>query len=440
MIVTRLAAKLPALLAICLLASAAAQAQGNADDANVHYTVKAGDNMSTLAQRHLQDEGDLAEVARVNQIPNIHRVQVGRVIKIPRQILKYTPAQATVTQINCTTALRLDGEQSQDLKPGSILREGDVLRIPAGCRLSMSFEDQATVRLLSGAVVQLKTLRRNAFDAAPQVHLELLNGRLSAKVPTRAQPNAPFQVTTPSSMAGIRGTQFRAGFEADQGNAQVEVLNGAVAAQGLADTQIARLETQHGMAIASHGKAFEVERLLPAPRFEQLAIAASGNAPAALHFAPPAQARRFSLTTSQDANFSAILSTQFTEQARIDAPNLSAKADFYQWAAISGTGVMGLESQFAICQGYQTANAWRCNVPFNFVGLTEPRLRLEKIDNTGALVVMDGPIRATEDSLLVFKGLPTGQYRWRIDFQVTPGQSGHEEGQFELIALPTPNA
>jgi hypothetical protein len=440
MIVTRLAAKLPALLAICLLASAAAQAQGNADDAHVHYTVKAGDNMSTLAQRHLQDEGDLAEVARVNQIPNIHRVQVGRVIKIPRQILKYTPAQATVTQINCTTALRLDGEQSQDLKPGSILREGDVLRIPAGCRLSMSFEDQATVRLLSGAVVQLKTLRRNAFDAAPQVHLELLNGRLSAKVPTRAQPNAPFQVTTPSSMAGIRGTQFRAGFEADQGNAQVEVLNGAVAAQGLADTQIARLETQHGMAIASHGKAFEVERLLPAPRFEQLAIAASGNAPAALHFAPPAQARRFSLTTSQDANFRAILSTQFTEQARIDAPNLSAKADFYQWAAISGTGVMGLESQFAICQGYQTANAWRCNVPFNFVGLTEPRLRLEKIDNTGALVVMDGPIRATEDSLLVFKGLPTGQYRWRIDFQVTPGQSGHEEGQFELIALPTPNA
>jgi hypothetical protein len=440
MIVPRLAAKLPALLAICLLASAAAQAQGNADDAHVHYTVKAGDNMSTLAQRHLQDEGDLAEVARVNQIPNIHRVQVGRVIKIPRQILKYTPAQATVTQINCTTALRLDGEQSQDLKPGSILREGDVLRIPAGCRLSMSFEDQATVRLLSGAVVQLKTLRRNAFDAAPQVHLELLNGRLSAKVPTRAQPNAPFQVTTPSSMAGIRGTQFRAGFEADQGNAQVEVLNGAVAAQGLADTQIARLETQHGMAIASHGKAFEVERLLPAPRFEQLAIAASGNAPAALHFAPPAQARRFSLTTSQDANFRAILSTQFTEQARIDAPNLSAKADFYQWAAISGTGVMGLESQFAICQGYQTANAWRCNVPFNFVGLTEPRLRLEKIDNTGALVVMDGPIRATEDSLLVFKGLPTGQYRWRIDFQVTPGQSGHEEGQFELIALPTPNA
>ena len=191
---------------------------------------------------------------------------------------------------------------------------------------------------------------------------------------------------------------------------------------------------------AAQGKAFDVERLLPAPRFEQLAIAASGNAPAALHFAPPAHALLFILTTSQDANYSAILSTQYTDQARVDAPNLSAKADFFQWAAISGTGVMGLESQFAICQGYQTANAWRCNVPFNFAGLTEPRLRLEKIDNTGALVVMDGPIRATEDSLLVFKGLPSGQYRWRIDFQVTPGQKDHNEGQFELIALPAPNA
>ena len=437
---TRQPFMLPALVAMSWLASAAALAQHEADDAHVHYTVQAGDNLSTLAQRHLQDFSDLAEVVRVNQIRNIHRVPVGRVIKIPRQILKYTPAQATISQINCTTALRLDGAQSQDLKPGSTLTEGDVLRIPAGCRLSMSFEDQATVRLLSGAVVQLKTLRRNAFDANPQVHLELLDGRLSAKVPTRAQPNAPFQVTTPSSLAGIRGTQFRVGFEASQGNAQVEVLSGAVAAQGLADTFTSRLETLQGLAISAQGKAFGVERLLPAPRFEQLAIAASGNAPAALHFAPPAQARRFSLTTSQDANFSAILSTQYTDQARVDAPNLSAKADFFQWSAISGTGVMGLESQFAICQGYQTANAWRCNVPFNFAGLTEPRLRLEKIDNTGALVVMDGPIRATEDSLLVFKGLPSGQYRWRIDFQVTPGQKDHNEGQFELIALPAPNA
>lgn len=437
---TRQPFMLPALVAMSWLASAAALAQHEADDAHVHYTVQAGDNLSTLAQRHLQDFSDLAEVVRVNQIRNIHRVPVGRVIKIPRQILKYTPAQATISQINCTTALRLDGAQSQDLKPGSTLTEGDVLRIPAGCRLSMSFEDQATVRLLSGAVVQLKTLRRNAFDANPQVHLELLDGRLSAKVPTRAQPNAPFQVTTPSSLAGIRGTQFRVGFEASQGNAQVEVLSGAVAAQGLADTFTSRLETLQGVAIAAQGKAFGVERLLPAPRFEQLAIAASGNAPAALHFAPPAQARRFSLTTSQDANFSAILSTQYTEQARVDAPNLSAKADFFQWSAISGTGVMGLESQFAICQGYQTANAWRCNVPFNFAGLTEPRLRLEKIENTGPLVVMDRAIHSTDDNLLVFKGLPSGQYRWRIDFQVTPGQKDHNEGQFELIALPAPNA
>ena len=437
---TRQPFMLPALVAMSWLASAAALAQHEADDAHVHYTVQAGDNLSTLAQRHLQDFSDLAEVVRVNQIRNIHRVPVGRVIKIPRQILKYTPAQATISQINCTTALRLDGAQSQDLKPGSTLTEGDVLRIPAGCRLSMSFEDQATVRLLSGAVVQLKTLRRNAFDANPQVHLELLDGRLSAKVPTRAQPNAPFQVTTPSSLAGIRGTQFRVGFEASQGNAQVEVLSGAVAAQGLADTFTSRLETMQGVAIAAQGKAFGVERLLPAPRFEQLAIAASGNAPAALHFAPPAQARRFSLTTSQDANFSAILSTQYTDQARVDAPNLSAKADFFQWSAISGTGVMGLESQFAICQGYQTANAWRCNVPFNFAGLTEPRLRLEKIENTGPLVVMDRAIHSTDDNLLVFKGLPSGQYRWRIDFQVTPGQLDHNEGQFELIALPAPNA
>lgn len=70
---TRQPFMLPALVAMSWLASAAALAQHEADDAHVHYTVQAGDNLSTLAQRHLQDFSDLAEVVRVNQIRNIHR-------------------------------------------------------------------------------------------------------------------------------------------------------------------------------------------------------------------------------------------------------------------------------------------------------------------------------------------------------------------------------
>jgi hypothetical protein len=76
----------------------------------------------------------------------------------------------------------------------------------------------------------------------------------------------------------------------------------------------------------------------------------------------------------------------------------------------------------------------------NYFDLTLFKRFLEKIENTGTLVVMDRAIHSTDDNLLVFKGLPSGQYRWRIDFQVTPGQMDHNEGQFELIALPAPNA
>jgi hypothetical protein len=208
------------------------------DDAHVAYTVKAGDVLSVLAQQFLQNPAALQTVARINRIANIHRVSAGRVIKIPRDLLKYVTASAQVTHLRCTEVLRLDGPAAQEIRLGSTLTEGAVLRIPPGCQFTMTLEDNASVRLLSGAVVRITTLRRNAFDPSPEVTIDLLDGRAYVNVPQKRPPgDAPFRVLTPTSVAGIRGTQFRVGFDSEVRSSQLEVVSGAVAAQGRSHPQ-----------------------------------------------------------------------------------------------------------------------------------------------------------------------------------------------------------
>lgn len=408
------------------------------DDQHVRYTLQPGDMLFALAQQYLQDPAALQTVARINRIRNIHRVPVGKVIQIPRALLKYVPATAQVTFLRCPSVLRLDGPQPQTIALGSTLTEGAVLRIPPGCQFSMTIEDDTTVRLLSGAVVQLTTLRRNVFDPSPEVKIDLLDGRIHLNVRRQRPPgDAPFQVTTPTSVAGVRGTQFRVGFGAGDRTSQVEVRSGAVAAKGQTEAALQMALDNLGVPIPANGQALPLEPLLPAPRFTGKAIPGTTHT---LLFQAPPEAQRYQLSTAQEANFLNLLSDNLTDKAQVSVPELNAKAHFFQWSSISTTGLMGHPADYAICQGYEKLKAWRCNVPFNFDGFNNPHLLLQKVDADQPITVIDGPIRHTDDNLLVFKGLPSGLYRWVIDYEFLPGKKARQQGQFELIAIPGPHA
>ena len=403
------------------------------DDAHVAYTVKSGDMLSVLAQQFLQDPAALQTVARINRIANIHRVSTGRVIKIPRDLLKYVPATAQVTHLRCPEVLRLDGPAAQEIRLGSSLSEGAVLRIPPGCQFTMTLEDNASVRLLSGAVVRLTTLRRNAFDPSPEVKIDLLDGRAYVNVPQKRPPgDAPFRVLTPTSVAGIRGTQFRVGFVSDVRSSQLEVVSGAVAAQGHSQPQERLAGADHGVATPANGLSMPVEPLLPAPRFSSVAKQSGGQT--LLVFRAPDPAQQFHLSTADEANFNTVRTEGLTAQAQVLLPEFNAQARFFKWSSITDSGLVGHAADYAICKGYESANAMRCNVPFNFEGFSKPHFQLHKIEAGLVRTVMDGPVSRSEDNLLVFKGLPSGQYRWSIEYEFLPGKKTRIDGQFELIA------
>lgn len=424
-------------LALALLGSARAMAQAAPDADHLLYQMQPGDTLTGLVARHMQGPDALKQVVEANRFANIHRIPVGQKIKIPRGLLKFTPSSATVSRLNCKTVVQIEGNNAVPIKTGSVLEEGAVVRIPAGCQFALTLEDESTVRLMSGAVIQLKTLRRNAFEASPEVKIELLDGRLEIDVPRkRLSTDAPFQVLTPTSVAGVRGTEFRVGFDAKQRRSQVEVKVGAVGARGQAEKTEKRAGTGQGVAVMANGQSLDVETLLAPPRYASYE-AQPGGKDWLLKFDAVPQAERFMLVTADDANFSALLTQDQPTQARVLAPALGTKPVFYQWASISNTGLMGQATDYAVCKGYKRLEQWRCNVPFNVNGLIKPHLLFQKIDAQGQVFeLLNGPVQAVDNNVLVFRGLPSGVYRWRIEHEISTTMRAGMNGQFELVAIP----
>lgn len=423
--------------ALALLVPVGALAQAAPDADHLIYQMQPGDTLTGLVERHMQGPDALKQVVEANRFANIHRIPVGQKIKIPRGLLKFTPSSATVSRLNCKTVVQIEGNNAVPIKTGSVLEEGAVVRIPAGCQFALTLEDESTVRLMSGAVIQLKTLRRNAFEASPEVKIELLDGRLEIDVPRkRLSTDAPFQVLTPTSVAGVRGTEFRVGFDAKQRRSQVEVKVGAVGARGQAERTEKRAGTGQGVAVMANGQSLDVETLLAPPRYASYE-AQPGGKDWLLKFDAVPQAERFMLVTADDANFSALLTQDQPTQARVLAPALGTKPVFYQWASISNTGLMGQATDYAVCKGYKRLEQWRCNVPFNVNGLIKPHLLFQKIDAQGQVFeLLNGPVQAVDNNVLVFRGLPSGVYRWRIEHEISATMKAGMSGQFELVAIP----
>lgn len=420
-----------------LMMAGSLRAQSVPESDHLVYQMQPGDTLLGLVNKHMQSPDALKQLIQANRLTNVNRISVGQKIQIPRRLLKHIPSTATVTRLNCKTVILIDGNAASPIKAGSILGEGAVLRIPAGCQFALTLEDESTLRLMSGAVIQIKTLRRNPLEASPEVKVELLDGRMEIDVPRKRLSNdAPFQVLTPTSVAGVRGTEFRVGFDAKQRTSQVEVKVGAVGARGGLEKSEKRTETGQGLAVMANGQSLDVEKLLMPPRYVSSEVQTGGN-DWLLKFESPPQAERFWLVTADDANFGAILSEAQPTQAQVLAPGLSSKSVFYQWASISATGLMGQSQDYAVCKGYKRLDQWRCNVPMNMTGLVNPTLLFQKVEEQGRVIeLLNGPVESASNNVLVFRGLPAGMYRWRIQHEVSATMKANINGQFELVAIP----
>jgi hypothetical protein len=250
-----------AVLAAALAASAAlacAQEPRPAVGISVEYRVQPGDTLVAL----LRDGADWQSVQRANTIADPKRLQPGSLIRIPAHLLREQPTVAEVVHAyGSVTVVRASTETEIALASGDNLAAGDVVRTGAQSSTTLRFVDGARVLVRPDSELKIERLAQSRAGASTTLRLQ--RGSADSVVPPAQGASAPsrYEMRTPHTNLGVRGTEFRT--TAEGGATRLEVLEGRVGARA---GTVVRAESLVGAGFGAVGAAagMTAPRALPA--------------------------------------------------------------------------------------------------------------------------------------------------------------------------------
>lgn len=213
------------LLMSVLLSLPVAAATGSDSDRIYTHRAVDGDTLIKLANRFLIRKTEWQLLQKHNAIANPNRIPVGTNIRIPVSLMRTEPASVTVE----STRGRVESSAGT-LAKGTTLREGDQLKTGDDGFVTIKLADGSTLTVQSKSAVRLDVMRQLAnTGGVPDSVVRLDAGRLETQVAKQRGPAARYEVRTPTSNMGVRGTSFRVGADAGGTKAQSEVVEGLVA-------------------------------------------------------------------------------------------------------------------------------------------------------------------------------------------------------------------
>jgi hypothetical protein len=270
---TRLAGA--ASLFVLSLIAGAALAQSPAAEPSLPYTVKSSDKLIVLSKELLIRPSDWAEVAKFNQMKDPDFIKPGQKLNIPLRLMKTQPAPAQL--ISVSGDVQLGGKP---VAVGTMLPDGALLQTGPNSSALMQLADGSRVTLLPGTLAEVVSQKGYAMRDASKSGsttwfsglVRLAQGSLETLANKAANRAAPLQIQTPTSLVGVRGTQFRVGYAgAGAAGASTEVLEGKVRADNPAQASGADLPGGTGAVVNPKEKVVKVVKLLDAPNITGLA-------------------------------------------------------------------------------------------------------------------------------------------------------------------------
>lgn len=250
----------PALLSLAVLCGPA-----QANDPDFRYVVKAGDNPWNLTQRYLKSIDYWPRIQTYNNIDAPTRIPPGTVLNIPTAWMRSDSVSARVTDLHGTVIAERKGEKTV-LSTGAAIAPGSVIRTSADSSFTVAFPDGSTTLIGADAEVRLKRAAKVRAGGAQHVELDLLDGELENRVTSRHQGGGRFLIHTPSAVAAVRGTDFRAA--ADSSATRIETLTGEVTLSNKRGN--VKLAAGSGSRVESGNKPDSAASLLPAPDLSPL--------------------------------------------------------------------------------------------------------------------------------------------------------------------------
>lgn len=328
-------------------AQTAAQAAVRPLEPSLAYTVKASDKLIRLSRDMLVSGASWNDVAKYNQLKDPNAIFPGQKIDIPLRLLKSQPATGKV--ISAEGDVRLGDAPMQ---PGAAVTDGSQLKTGPNSSAVIELGDGSRIKILPNSLAQVVTNRDYAMrDASSSGStnwfsglMRLSEGALEALASKTSKRATPLQIETPTSVVGVRGTEFRVAYD-DPANksARTEVLEGKVRADNPAQASGADLFVGTGAIIKPLEKDIKVVALLPAPDLsgvpaEVLKPQGSWPMPALVG------ASSYRVQVASDAQFDKIVRDLKVASSSADLSTLPNGNWFARVRGIDGQGLEGLNT------------------------------------------------------------------------------------------------
>ena len=394
--------------------------------AHLPYQVRPGDTLLNIMTRYLHPTVSVRQLQTLNGLRNADIIGVGQTLLLPREAVRTTLGQARVSQVRCGQPMNVRGKR---LEPGVVLQENDRVEVPAGCSVAMVLDDGSVLTVPSGGELEFQRLRNNPLEATPDVRALIRGGRVQVSVNEAMGRTAPFEISTPKVVMGVRGTEFRTSFEALEEQSLVEVLQGKVAA----GQRTRPLPAGRGLGFGRAGRAEIDEALLPppVPRF----VSTTGTQwRLSVRTSPLTQV--LLSRSSDNATFAELpaASELYSSDLAIAAPG--AMAVFYEWVAVSANGLQGMPGRYGLCPMASTG----CNAVFvSPLATTQvQRFRLQRLGGGYDESVNLAGGAFYDAATVVMAGLRAGRYKWQFSVPNSAVGAGvvQQSGEFVLLEAP----
>lgn len=416
-------------LSLCGTTGAAAQSEA----APVRYSVQKGDTLIGLGDRYFRTPQSYKIVQRQNRIVDPYRIPIGKILTIPRSLLKYRPASAEIVAVR--------GQVTQNdaaARNGQKLQEGTAITTGPSSFATMVLDDGSRISLPSNSAIRIRRLRTYLLGDILDYDFDVARGGIRSSVAKKKSPDDSYRVRTPKAVSAVRGTDFQSRYDADTQNDFAEVVEGGLSVD--AGGKAARaVPAGSGLAVTADGGVF-TEALLPAP---ELVAPGRLQADKIVRFAA-AQPVPVRYTIASDSGFIEQVADSIVADGKAEFADLPDGNYFLRARAISPAGLQGLPATFTFKRRLNsvTGTAGRENDAYVFRWRAEgngpQRFHFQLFRNAVTNVAMVDEA-GLESMMISLSDLPPGDYFWRVgSIQYADGEAAASWTPIEKITVTAP--
>lgn len=421
------------------------------------HTTAQGDSLLSIASKHLTDRRDWQSLQKLNAIKNPNAIPVGSRIKIPVDAMRMEPASVTVLSVEGSA-----DASGKPIKVGEVFNEGNKLATGADGFVTLQLADGSVLTVQSKSTVRLENARQFANSGGVTDSIIRLDaGRVETTVAKQRNSGARYEIRTPTSNMGVRGTVFRVAAEGGDSNgarASSEVLEGRVAVEGTGTVKSADVALNQGFGtVAEANKApLPPIKLLAAPvttglpkRVNESTIEFkfSADVDANSDANQNAKAKKYRGQLARDKAFKNPVADVLAEiqdgAATIRFAPIAVGEYFLRVRAIDGLGLEGNNGEHTFNVVRQLAapitNLARADNQFAWTTVPDAAFyRLQvSIDEKFATLLIDEPALKTPN-FTPNKALGFGNYFWRVAALDQSGAVGFFSTPQSLIVVGIP--